>query len=277
MSFTTTKQMLIDAQTAGVAIGAFNIENLEMANAVISAATEMGCPVILATTSSTAKYAAMNVYTAIVKALAANAAIPVALHMDHGSAGFVIKALEAGYTSVMYDGSRETFEANIAETKKIVEAAAAYNVPVEAELGSVGGKEDDVEAEIEYTDPQMAADFVARTGVDSLAVAIGTAHGIYSGEPRLDISRLEEIRRCVSVPLVLHGASGLSAEAMRDCIRVGISKINFGTDLRIAYTNAIKAYVDANPKAFDPRTYGKAGFEAVKAVAMEKLAVISNM
>ena len=276
MPFTTTKQMLLDARANRVAVGAFNIENLEMANAVISAASDMGCPVILATTSSTAKYAAMNVYTAMVKTLADNAPIPVALHMDHGSAEFVLKALKAGYTSVMYDGSRESYEVNIAETKKIVETAADYNVPVEAELGSVGGKEDDIEAEVEYTDPQMAADFVARTGVDSLAVAIGTAHGVYSGEPRLDITRLEEIKRRVPVPLVLHGASGLSAEAMRECIRAGICKINFGTDLRIAYTNAIKGYMDAHPKKFDPRDYGKAGFEAVKAVAMEKLAVINN-
>ena len=277
MPFVTTKQMLKNAQASHVAIGAFNVENLEMAHAVIAAASEMGCPVILATTHSTAKYAPLNVYTAMVKTLAESAPVPVALHMDHASAEYAVKALAAGYTSVMYDGSREAFDVNISETTKIVEAAAAYNIPVEAELGSVGGKEDDVEADAEYTDPKMAADFVARTGVDSLAVAIGTAHGIYSGEPKLDIARLKEIRQCVSVPLVLHGASGLSAEAMRDCIRAGICKINFGTDLRLAYTDAIKAYMNANPKKFDPRTYGKAGFEAVKAAALEKMAVISNV
>jgi len=276
MPFTTTKQMLKDAQETGIAIGAFNIENMEMADAVISAASEMGCPVILATTSSTAKYTAMNVYASIVKALAENAAIPVAMHMDHGSADFALKALEAGYSSVMYDGSHESLEANMAQTKKVVEAAEARGIPVEAELGSIGGKEDETEAEIDYTDPHTAADFVAYTGVGSLAVAIGTAHGIYNGTPRLDIPRLKEIRRLVSVPLVLHGASGLSSEAMQECIRAGICKINFATDLRIAYTNAIRAYLKNHPDTFDPKTYGKAGFEAVKAVAMEKLAVIGS-
>jgi len=269
--------MLLHAQATGIAVGAFNVENLEMANAVISAANEIGCPVILATTSSTAKYAPMNVYTSMIKTLADNASISVALHMDHGSADFAISALEAGYSSVMYDGSHETFEVNMVTTKKIVKAAALRSVPVEAELGSIGGKEDDVEAEVNYTDPQMAADFVYYTGVDSLAVAIGTAHGIYSGTPRLDITRLEEIRRRVSVPLVLHGASGLPAETMRECIKGGICKINFGTDLRIAYTNALKTYMDANPNVFDPRSYGKEGFEAVKAVTMEKLDTISNI
>ena len=277
MPLSTTVKMLKDAQSNGIAVGAFNIENMEMAHAVIAAAAEMDCPVILQTTSGTAKVAPMRVFTAMVAELAKNTAIPVALHMDHGSADLALQALEAGYTSVMYDGSKEPFEVNMSRTRAIVEAAAPCNIPVEAELGSVGGKEDDIEADIIYTDPQMAAEFVAKTGVDSLAVAIGTAHGVYKDTPRLDIARLKEIRKHVSVPLVLHGASGLSPEDLQNCIRAGICKINFATDLRIAYSDALKDYFKQYPDAFDPRHYGKAGFDKVKAVAMEKIAIVRNL
>ena len=277
MPLGTTVSMLKDAQSAGKAIGAFNIENMEMAHAVIAAATEMDCPVILQTTSGTAKVAPMAVFTAMVTELAKYTAVSVALHMDHGSEDLVLQALDAGYTSVMYDGSKESFEVNMSRTKAIVDAAAPRNIPVEAELGSVGGKEDDIEADIIYTDPLMAAEFVAKTRVSSLAVAIGTAHGIYKDTPRLDIKRLKEIRKHVSVPLVLHGASGLSSEDLQNCIKAGISKINFATDLRIAYSDALKEYFAQHPDAFDPRHYGKAGFDKVKAVAMEKLAIVSNL
>ena len=276
MPLTTTQKMLKDAQAAGNAIGAFNIENMEMAQAVVAAATEMGCPVMLATTSGTAKYAPFNILTAMITAIAHNAPIPVALHIDHAGVDVALAALEAGYTSLMYDGSKETFEENIARTKQVVAAAAKRKIPVEAELGSIGGKEDDIEAEIEYTDPQMAADFVARSGAHSLAVAIGTAHGVYKSTPRLDIQRLKDIRKLVTVPLVLHGGSGLSTEDLQNCIRAGISKVNFGTDLRIAYTNGIKEYLQQNPKAIDPRKYGEAAREKVKAITLEKLKIITN-
>ena len=277
MPLSTTVKMLKDVQTAGKAIGAFNIENMEMAHAVISAAAEMNSPVILQATSGTAKFAPLRVYTAMVTALAQKATISVALHMDHSNESLVLQALEAGFTSVMYDGSKESYEVNMNRTKAMVEAAAPLNVPVEAELGSVGGKEDDIEAEIIYTDPQMAAEFVAYTGVDSLAIAIGTAHGIYKDTPKLDIERLKAIRKQVSVPLVLHGASGLSSQDLQSCIRAGICKINFATDLRVAYSDGIKDYFKQHPNAFDPRDYGKAGFDRVKAVAMEKLAIVRNI
>lgn len=274
MPLSTTVNMLKDAQSAGIAVGAFNIENMEMAHAVISAAAEMNCPVILQTTSGSAKFAPMRVYTAMVTALAQDVRVPIALHMDHGNTDLVLQALEAGYTSVMYDGSKESFEENISRTKAIVEAATPRNIPVEAELGSVGGKEDDIEGEIIYTDPDMAVEFVAKTGVSSLAIAIGTAHGIYKDTPRLDIDRLKEIRKHVSVPLVLHGASGLSQEDLQNCIRAGICKINFATDLRVAYSDGVKEYFSKHPDAFDPRFYGKAGFDKVKAVAMDKMAIV---
>jgi len=277
MPLSTTVKMLKDAQAAGVAIGAFNIENMEMAQAVISAAAEMGCPVILMTTSGTAKYAPMEVVVSMVTKLAQSVDIPVALHVDHSNEASIFDALKAGYTSVMYDGSKESFEENIRRTKLVVEAASKQNIPVEAELGCIGGREDDIESEIQYTDPEMAAEFVAKTGASSLAVAIGTAHGVYKTTPRLDISRLKEIKKLVSIPLVLHGGSGLSTEDLQNCIRAGISKVNFGTDLRIAYTQGIREYMEQNPSKIDPRTYGSAGREKVKAMALEKLAIISNL
>jgi len=276
MPLTTTTKMLQDAQSTNTAIGAFNIENMEMAQAVIEGAAEVGCPVILQTSAGTAKYAHVSVFAALVSALAKKTDIPVALHLDHGDEALALLALEAGYTSVMYDGSKETLDENMRRTKAIVQAAAKLNIPVEAELGGVGGKEDDIEGEIDYTDPIQAADFVTETGVSSLAVAIGTAHGVYKTTPRLDIERLIKIRAKVSAPLVLHGASGLGKEDMQKCIKAGICKINFGTDLRIAYTKGLTEFMEQNPGKFDPRAYGKIARDKVKAVVVEKLRVLTN-
>lgn len=276
MPLETTDKMLKEAQSAKTAIGAFNIENMEMAQGVIEAAEEMGCPVILQTTSGTAKYAPLKVFAAIVAALSEKAKIPVAMHLDHGGDKLAMEAITAGYTSVMYDGSMETYEENIRRTKAVVAAAAQHNISVEAELGSVGGKEDEIEAEIEYTDPEKAAAFVAQTGVKSLAIAIGTAHGVYKTTPQLDIQRLKDIRKLVSVPLVLHGASGLSTEDIQSCIRAGICKVNIATDLRIAYTQGVMEYLKRSPGTIDPKDFGKAGREKVKAVTLEKLRIIGR-
>jgi len=276
MPLVNTKAMLENAQKAGIAIGAFNVENMEMAQAVIAAAVEKNTPVILQTTTSTLRYAPPGVFAGMVSALAAEAPVPIAMHLDHGTSLEVAQsALNAGYTSIMFDGSHLSFEENIDGTSKVV--AMAGDIPVEAELGSIGGKEDDIEAESAYTDPDMAAEFVAKTSVGSLAIAIGTAHGIYSGTPVLDIPRLVEIRKRVSIPLVLHGASGLSAEAVQACIREGICKVNFATELRIAYSDGIKAYLKENPDAYDPKTYNKAGFDRVKALALEKIAQVTEV
>jgi len=227
MPLVSPTQMLKNAQDQGYAIGAFNIENMEMAQAVIDAATAANTAVILQTTPSTLRYASPAVFAAMVSALAENASVQIAMHLDHGSSFELTQAtIKAGYTSVMFDGSLLSFEENIRQTKQVVTAAG--KIPVEAELGSVGGKEDDHEAENAYTKPEQAAEFVAETGASSLAVAIGTAHGVYKTAPRLDIQRLEEIRALVQVPLVLHGASGLSAEDLYNCVRAGICKVNFG-------------------------------------------------
>lgn len=278
MPFVGTKEMLLTADKEGYAIGAFNIENMEMVMAVIRAAEEMRAPVILQTTPSTVKYAGLSLYYANVKTAAQNASIPVALHLDHGSSfELAMQALRCGYTSIMIDGSQQSFEDNILLSRRVVDACAPSGVTVEAELGKVGGKEDELECNGPgYTDPKEAAIFVEKTGISSLAVAIGTAHGIYKGEPKLDFERLSEIRKQVSVPLVLHGASGIPDETVMESIRLGISKVNFATELRIAYSNGIKYYMENNPNVFDPKKYCTVGMEYVTNVVKEKIKVCGS-
>lgn len=275
MPLVTSKKMLLDAQAGGYAVGAFNVENMEMVKAVIKAAEEMKAPVMLQTTPSTIKYGTVETFAAIVAAEAKKATVPVCLHLDHGSSYELAKqCLESGYTSVMIDGSKEEFEGNIAVSKKVVEEAMQYDIPVEAELGKVGGKEDDLEVEVDTnTDPKEAVEFVERTGIDSLAVAIGTAHGFYVGTPVLDKSRLDEIKKIVSIPLVLHGASGISDEEVSDCVRRGICKVNFATELRVAYTDAIKKLIVEKPETFDPKAFGKVGMEAVTELVKNRMKV----
>ena len=275
MPLVTSEKMLLDAKKDGYAVGAFNVENMEMVKAVIAAAEELNAPVMLQTTPSTVKYGTLETFAGIVKAEAAKTKIPVCLHLDHGNSfELAVQAMKAGYTSVMIDGSHEDFENNIAVTKKVVDVANAFGIPVEAELGKVGGKEDDLEADADTnTDPQEAKEFVERTGVTSLAVAIGTAHGFYVGTPVLDKERLSEIRKVVDIPLVLHGASGLTDEDVSDCVKRGICKVNFATELRAAYSKAVKETFAENPDVFDPKAYGKAGIAAVKELVKGRMKV----
>ena len=274
MSFVTSEKMLLDAQKDGYAVGAFNVENMEMVMAVIAAAEELRAPVMMQTTPSTIKYAGLDMYLANVKAAAERASVPVCLHLDHGdSFDLAMRALRTGYTSIMIDGSHNVFEENIAVTKAVADACRPSGIPVEAELGKVGGKEDDLDGGEGngYTDPLEAKEFVERTGVTSLAVAIGTAHGVYKGVPKLDLDRLAEIRKVVDIPLVLHGASGLSEEAVVESIKRGICKVNFATELRIAYTDGTKEFLAANPDAFDPKKYGKVAMEHVKEIVKTRM------
>ena len=267
--------MLLDAQKGGYAVGAFNVENMEMVKAVIAAADELNAPVILQTTPSTVKYGSLETYAAIVAAEAKKATVPVCLHLDHGNSyELAMAAIEAGYSSVMIDGSHESLENNIAITKKVVEDAEKKEIPVEAELGKVGGKEDDLEAEADMnTDPIEAKQFVDRTRVSSLAIAIGTAHGFYAGTPVLDKERVSEIKALVSVPLVLHGASGLSNEEIKECVNRGMCKVNFATELRVAYTDAVKRLLEEKPETFDPKKIGEVGMLAVKELAVNRMKV----
>lgn len=201
------------------------------------------------------------------------------LHLDHGNSfELAMQALRTGYTSIMIDGSHGTFEENIAVSKAVADACHPSGVPVEAELGKVGGKEDDLEGGEgnPYTDPQEAEIFVEKTGIDSLAVAIGTAHGVYKGTPKLDVNRLSEIRKVVQIPLVLHGTSGVPDDAVRECIRRGICKVNYATDLRIAFSKGVKAYLKENPDVFDPKKYSAVGREEVKQYVMSKILVCGS-
>lgn len=275
MALVTSKEMLLKAQKGSYAIGAFNAENMEMVKAIICAAEELQAPVMIQTTPSTVKYGTLETYAVIVAEEAKKASVPVCLHLDHGSSfELAVQAVKAGYTSVMIDGSKKDFERNIEVSKKVAEMAHAVGISVEAELGKVGGKEDELEVEVDTnTDPMEAKEFVERTGVDSLAVAIGTAHGFYVGTPVLEKERLSQIREVVDIPLVLHGASGLTDEEVKDCVRRGICKVNFATELREAYTNAGKRLLEERPETFDPKALGKAGMIAVTELVKGRMKV----
>ena len=280
MPLVTTKQMLLDAQAGNYAVGAFNVENMEMVMAVIKAAEEMNSPVIMQTTPSTVKYAGLDFFLANVKAAAERASVPVAMHLDHGSSfELAMQAYRTGYTSIMIDGSHGSFEENVAVSKAVADACAPSGIPVEAELGKVGGKEDDLDGgdDNPYTDPAQAVEFVKQTGVTSLAVAIGTAHGVYKGEPKLQLDILSQIREVVDIPLVLHGTSGVPDEAVEECIKRGICKVNYATDLRIAFTNGLNKYLAENPDTIDPKKYSAAGREEVKKYVMSKMKVCGSV
>ena len=239
MPLVTTKELLLKAQKSHYAVGAFNVENMEMIQAVVAAAEELNAPVIMQTTPSTLKYADADYFYANVKIAAQKAKVPVVMHLDHGNSfELAMKAYRVGYSSIMIDGSHEIFDENIRLTKSVVDVCHASGIPVEAELGKVGGKEDNLEGGEgnSYTVPAEAVEFVNATGVDSLAVAIGTAHGVYKGIPQLDVERLSEICEVVSIPLVLHGTSGVPDEIVKDCVRRGICKVNYATGLRMAFT-----------------------------------------
>ncbi len=263
MPFVTTKEMLKKAWEGAYAIGAFNAENMEMAQAIVWAAEKENAPVIIQTTPGTLKYAEPKCFAGLVSRLARDAKVPVALHLDHGNT-FDLAQLCAreGYTSLMIDGSLLPFEENIALTRRVVEMAG--DLPVEAELGTVGGKEDGHAAQAQYTDPDEAAEFVRRTGIFSFAVAIGTAHGVYKGEPKLDLDRLSAVRARVDVPLVLHGTSGVPEDKVRACISRGICKVNYATDLRQTFTAAAKRAMEEKPDAYDPKKYLAPAREAVE-------------
>lgn len=273
--FVSSREMLLTAQRGGYAVGAFNFENMEMLMVIVSAAEEMRAPVMLQTTPSTVKYASVGLFAAMARELAERASVPVALHLDHGSSFELAQAAaQAGYTSVMIDGSQLDFEGNVDVSRRVVEMARGFGIPVEAELGTVGGKEDSTVAKgIAYTEPDKAAEFAERTGIDSLAVAIGTAHGIYKGTPHLDIPRLGEIRKVVSIPLVLHGASGVPDDQVRACVQSGICKVNYATELRIAYSDGVKEFLAEQPGAFDPKKYGARGMEHVRAAVKSRMEI----
>jgi len=280
MALVNTLDMMKKAQQEKYAIGAFNVENMEMVQAVIEAAEEEKAPVIIQTTPSTVAYASVSMYREMVRVAAEKASIPVAMHLDHGDSQELCKeAIAAKYTSVMIDGSKLGFEENVAVTKAVVEATKGTDICVEAELGTIGGKEDSHEVldkDALYTNPQQAKELVERTNVNSLAVAIGTAHGFYKGEPKLDFERLQEIVDIVDAPLVLHGASGVPDEAVRRAIDLGVCKVNFATELRVAFTKGVRDVIASDESVYDPKKYGAVGREEVKELVKNKIRVCKS-
>jgi tagatose 1,6-diphosphate aldolase GatY/KbaY len=277
----STRQMLQDAQTNHYAVPAFNIHNLETFQVVVDTAKEMGSPVIIAVTPSTIEYARGEYVVAMAKVAARNTKTPVAIHLDHFEEISNIKqAIDIGFRSCMIDASKDILSKNIAIVKNVVAYAHRYDTTVEAELGKLVGIEDGLvvdERESIYTNPADAVKFVAMTNIDSLAVAIGTAHGLYKGEPKLDFDRLQEIRAQIDIPLVLHGASDVPDELVKKAISFGICKVNVATDLKIPFSNAVKKFFLENPKANDPRKYMTPGKEAMRAVVTHKIEVCGSL
>lgn len=271
----STRQILLDAQKNNYAVPAFNIHNLETLKVVVETAHEMRSPIILAATPGTVNYAGREFLISMANAAATKYDIPIAFHLDHHeSFDEIKKAIDIGCKSVMIDASHQSFEENIIRVKEVVDYAHKFDVTVEAELGVLGGAEDDLvvdEKNAKYTDPVKAKEFIENTGIDSLAIAIGTAHGLYKSEPKLDYDRLKKIKETVDIPLVLHGASGVPYESVQKSIDLGISKVNIATELKIPFAAAIKEHFDNNPGANDPRKYLEPGKEALKEVVAEKI------
>lgn len=304
MALVTTKEMFEKAYQGKYAIGAFNINNMEIIQGVVNAAKKQNSAVILQVSKSALKYANPIYLKAMVDAAVADTGIDIALHLDHGPDLETCKqCIEVGFTSVMFDGSHLDYEENVAKTKEVVDYAHARGVVVEAELGKLAGVEDDVKvdaANATYTDPDQALDFVKRTGVDSLAIAIGTSHGAYKfkGEAKLDFDRLATITEKLEAagfhnyPIVLHGASsvdaksveicntfggdikgakGIPAEMLRKASSMAVCKINMDTDLRLAMTAAIRKSLAEKPEAFDPRGYCGAGRDLIQELVENKI------
>ncbi len=270
----TGKEILDHAHKNGYAVGAFNFVNMEMLQAILAAAEEEKAPVFVQTSEGALSYAGVGMLSAMVHQLASEVSVPVALHLDHGGSFEVaVKCIRNGWSSVMIDGSHHPLEGNIEVSRRVVDVAHASGVSVEAELGRLGGIEDNIcvdEKDAMYTNPAEAKQFVTESGVDYLAIAIGTAHGKYKGIPKLDFDRLNTIKQDLNMPLVLHGASGVDEESIKKAVSLGINKINIDTELRCAYTDRLRACLAEDTEVFDLRKYIKPAREDVKAKVIEK-------
>ncbi|MBO5417017.1 MAG: class II fructose-1,6-bisphosphate aldolase [Clostridia bacterium] len=301
MPLVTTKEMFEKAYKGGYAIGAFNVNNMEIIQGITEAGKELNAPLILQVSAGARKYANHTYLVKLVEAAVIETGLPIALHLDHGDSFEICKScIDGGFTSVMIDGSHYDFEENIAVTKKVVEYAHAHGVTVEGELGRLAGIEDAVNVSAEdasYTNPAQVQEFVERTGVDSLAIAIGTSHGAYKfkpgQKPQLRFDILEEVEsRLPGFPIVLHGASsvipeyveminanggrmpdaiGIPEDMLRKAATMAVCKINIDSDLRLAMTGTIRKYLAENPAHFDPRQYLKPAREAIKGMVAHKI------
>lgn len=304
MPLVTSKEMFKKAYEGQYAVGAFNVNNMEIIQGIVDAAKEEQAPLILQVSAGARKYAKHIYLMKLVEAAVEDSGLPICLHLDHGEDFEICKAcVDGGFTSVMIDGSKYSFEENIAITKKVAEYAHEKGVVVEAELGKLAGIEDAVsvaERDATFTDPDQAVEFVERTGVDSLAIAIGTSHGAFKfkGDPMLDFDRLEKITKLLpGFPLVLHGAStvlpefvdlcntyggnvagakGVPEEMLLRAGKLGVCKINIDTDLRLAMTASIRKHLNEHPEDFDPRKYLKPAREAIKNMVKHKMKNVLN-
>ena len=299
MAFITSTEMFKKSLKSDYAVGAFNVNNMEIIQGIVDAAKQEQAPIILQVSAGARKYAKPAYLLKLVEAAMMDTGLDICLHLDHGEDFEICKqCIDSGFTSVMIDGSKHPFEDNVALTKKVVEYAHAHGVVVEAELGKLAGVEDNIKVDSKsatYTDPEEAAEFVEKTGVDSLAIAIGTSHGAYkfSGDPQLDFDRLREIHKLIpDTPLVLHGAStvlpefvdkcnryggnipgakGVPEEMITEAAKYGICKVNIDTDLRLAMTAEIRKYLAENPKEFDPRKYLGPARDAISSMVSHKI------
>ena len=272
--------ILENAHKNNYAVGAFNINNMEFIQAFIQGAEEMDAPLILQVSERVIPYIGMGYVSSMVKEAVKDTSIPVALHLDHGNKfESIIEAIRAGFSSVMIDGSEKNFKDNIEITKKVVEVAHSVGVSVEAELGTIGGTEDGhtvASKDAMYTDPDMAKEFVEKTGVDALAVAIGTAHGVYKGKPELDFQRLAHIKKLLNMPIVLHGASGVSSEDVQKAVKYGVNKVNVNTDFQQAFTQKIKEKFAEDPEIYDVHSYTGPGRDAIVEKVKEKIKILGS-
>lgn len=304
MALITTKEMFKKALVNDYAVGAFNVNNMEIIQGIVEAASIENAPLILQVSAGARKYAKPAYLLKLVEAAIEDTGLDIALHLDHGEDFDICKkCIDDGFTSVMIDGSKHPFEENIALTKQVVEYAHAHGVVVEAELGKLAGVEDNIKVDARsatFTDPDEAVEFVERTGVDSLAIAIGTSHGAYkfTGEPYLDYERLKKIHSLLpDTPLILHGASsvlkefvdrcnefggqipgaqGVPEEMIRESTKYGICKVNIDTDLRLAMTAEIRRVLIENPAEFDPRKYLGPGRDAITKMVQHKIKNVLN-
>lgn len=280
MALVSLNEVLLPAKKQRYAVGAFNINNLEAIQAIIASAEEENSPIVIQASKGAIKYMGVELAAALGLTAAKMTHLPVVLHLDHGQDfEIVMECIRNGFSSVMVDGSRYPLEENIALTKKVVEAAHAVGVSVEAELGHIGSDGQiftDKDRETAFTKPEEAAHFVEVTKVDALAIAIGSVHGPYKGEPELDFTRLKAIAAAIDIPLVLHGASGISDEDIQKAISLGIAKVNINTDFMLAYTEKMREILAANKEMYDPRKVSGPAREAMVEVMRHKIRVLGS-
>ena len=273
-------EFLPKAKAGKFAVGQFNVNNLEFAQAIAEAAAEERSPVIFGVSEGALKYMGLEYTVAIAETAAKASGVPVALHLDHGSSfEIAMKCIRAGFSSVMFDGSHYPFEENVRLTKEIVKAAHAMGVSVEGELGTIGGVEDDIsvdDADAALAKPEEAIRFWEETGVDALAIAVGTAHGMYKGEVKIRFDIIEAVASKIPVPIVLHGGSGVPDDMIRESIRLGVGKINVNTENQIACTDAIREVLNNDAKVYDPRKYMTPARNAMKEVVRSKIRLFGS-